>query len=409
MSTLTDEQRYEILTTPTVQARGHKMNVTDMYGGIEGFEEGFYRWTSDSTHSIEPEGIINNEFDIFYRKMGVSIRSPPILFLHGVPTNLNQYTEIQRYHARIGFRTIAIDMMGMGRSSKPLSYKTNATYKDGTRENAWLWKYDMEYIYKLMSDMYPDDAKFFFVADDWGAGIALTYACSESYRSTVEHLFLIDPIAFDGYPIDEIQTVGLSSLLPYDKFKEAMMAFPQTLVQILKTMVHDPSVFDQFILRDFMFPYVVNDYTTNPKLNSTTMVPKFEAIRVLANRAAILSPSLLLPRTEENPQGIDYDGLQCNMSIIWGAQDNMMPSMQAQTFRNMFDSDNIMVFIDYVENAGHFAGLDQPERVTEIIINRIQALYGTKILAQPFFGLHGIMKGSEFEQRDLLMTYKYHE
>ncbi len=419
MSTLTNEQRYEILTKPTLQVRGHKIDITDMYGSIEGFEEGFYHWVSDSTHSdkgtteteTESTSTVNNEFDIFYRKMGVSTNSPPILMLHGVPTNLNQYTEIQRYLSRF-FRTISIDMMGMGKSSKPLSYKSNFAQEDeegnlieSTRENPWLWKYDAEYIYKIMSDLYPNDEKFIFIADDWGAGIALTYSCSESYKATVSHLFLIDPIYADGYPVNEIQAIGRLSGLDDSTFKMMAAGFDQTVVQILKSMVHDPSKFDQFNLRDFMFPYVKSDYTTMPQLNSKTMILNFDAIRVLANRSAILSPSLLLPKTEENPQGIDYDGLQANMSIIWGAQDNMMPSIQAQTFRTVFD--NGIVSINYIENAGHFAGIDQPERVTEVIINKIQELYGPELLAQPFFGLHGILKGSEFDQRDLLMSYKY--
>ena len=66
-----------------------------------------------------------------------------------------------------------------------------------------------------------------------------------------------------------------------------------------------------------MFPYVDVDYERNPKgdgvtdvATSTTMGLKLHAIRVLADRAAILSPALLLPyEQEKNPEGVKYENI----------------------------------------------------------------------------------------------------
>ncbi len=64
----------------------------------------------------------------------------------------------------------------------------------------------------------------------------------------------LDPIAFDGYPVNEIQAIGRASMIPDTPEADAMSAgafgaFDQTLVQIYKTMVYDPNVYNQYNLR----------------------------------------------------------------------------------------------------------------------------------------------------------------
>ena len=382
---LTNEERYDILTTPQNIHSGNIFDVTELYGSVKNIYDGIFNWESTYTYV---ESTNNNFFQIHYTVMGDNKKCPPVLFLHGVPTNKDQYIEVQRYLSRF-FTTVSIDMLGMGKSSKPLEYVSN------TGENAWLWKYDCDYIYELMNELFPGE-KFIFVADDWGGGIALTYACHDVYHNTLEHLFLLDPISFDGYPVNEIQAIGrLSKVEDEDTFRMLVGAFDQTVVQILKTMVYDSSKFDQFNLRRIMSPYVNSNYTTEPRLDSKTMNLDYHAIRVLADRASILSPSLLLPLTDENPNGINYDHMITPMTIIWGENDNMMPAIQAQEFIQVFD--NVNVFVYYVQHAGHFVAVDQPERVSTIIINQIQSLFGPKRLKVPFFGLYGIAKGSEKE------------
>ena len=392
MSTLSNEERYNLLTTAQNIHRGNKFEMTELYGEIENVHDGIFTWESKTTHDVTN----NNIFEIHYTVMGNNPKCPPVLLLHGVPTNKDQYIEVQRYLSRF-VTTVAIDMLGMGKSSKPLEYFSN------TGENGWLWKYDCEYIYKLMNELFLGE-KFIFVADDWGGGIALTYACHKMYYNTLDSLFVLDTIFSDGYPISEIQAIGrLSGVEDEDTFKMLVGAFDQTVVQILKTMVYDSSKFNQFNLRRIMSPYVNSNYTTEPHLDSTTMNLNYHAIKVLADRSAILSPSLLLPLTSDNPRGINYDNVVVPITVIWGENDNMMPPIQAQEFIQVFD--NVQVFVHYVQHAGHFVAVDQPERVSTIILNQIQSLYGPRILRQPFFGLHGIAKGSEKEMIQKLKPY----
>ena len=68
------------------------------------------------------------------------------------------------------------------------------------------------------------------------------------------------------------------------------------------------------MIRWITFPYVEVDYECNRTgdgvtdvARSTTLRLKVDAMRVLAERAAILSPALLLPHpSERNPEGVRY-------------------------------------------------------------------------------------------------------
>ena len=340
-----------------------------------------------------------DEFEIAWTKMGD--RGPLVLFLHGVPTNRAQWEDIQSHVSRFA-ETISIDMLGMGESSKPRLYGG----KDVASPNArWHWVHDTDYIEKLMQHYYPG-RKFTFIADDWGSGIASHYAAK--YNDRIDALVQLDPIAFDGYPVNEIQAIGRASLIPNtpegdQQFAAVMGAFDQTLVQIFKTMVYDSSVYNQYKLRLITFPYVDVDYERNKSTDgvadvakSVSMRLKMHNIRVLADRAAILSPALLLPyHPNKNPNGVKYSNIKVPTLIMWGEFDNMMPAAQTQRFANVLGTDDVQV--TYIPRAGHFAGTDQPAFVADTIINFLRRVKGRKALADINLGNTGIWKGDEAE------------
>ncbi len=256
-----------------------------------------------------------------------------------------------------------------------------------------------------MGQYYPG-RKFTFIADDWGSGIASHYAAK--YNDRIDALVQLDPIAFDGYPVNEIQAIGRASLIPNtpegdQQFAAVMGAFDQTLVQIFKTMVYDSSVYNQYKLRLITFPYVDVDYERNKSTDgvadvakSVSMRLKMHNIRVLADRAAILSPALLLPyHPNKNPNGVKYSNIKVPTLIMWGEFDNMMPAAQTQRFANVLGTDDVQV--TYIPRAGHFAGTDQPAFVADTIINFLRRVKGRKALADINLGNTGIWKGDEAE------------
>ena len=139
-----------------------------------------------------------------------------------------------------------------------------------------------------------------------GGGIATVFASYLSER--LNSLALIDPIALDGYPVNEIQSFGRASALSDEQFMMLMCAADQTVIQIFKTMVHDPNVWNQYSSRKIMKTYVDSSYSAES--TSMNMGLKYEALRVLTDRAAILSPGLLLPYDEvKNIRGVEYDDI----------------------------------------------------------------------------------------------------
>ncbi|MDT8310318.1 MAG: alpha/beta hydrolase [Methylophaga sp.] len=406
---------YDALSHPPERmARPNEVDLS-IYREAGEPEFGIFKYTApadglvlvDPPHGTETKW--TNAFEIAYTKMGV--KGPIVLFLHGVPTNRRQWEGVQHHVSRFA-RTISIDMLGMGESTKPRMYgKKN----DKALNDRWFWKHDTDYIEKLMQHEYPGE-KFIFVADDWGAGIATHYAAKYNDKR-LHALIEQDPIAFDGYPVNEIQAVGRASLIPNTiegdaQFAAAMGAFDQTLVQILKTMVHVPAVYNQYNMRNLVFPYVDVDYARNPTgdgitdtASSISMKLKLHNIRVLADRAAVLSPSQLLPyHAEKNPEGVDYNGITIPTLIMWGEYDNMMPAAQTQRYANILGTDDVQ--ITYIPRAGHFPAEDQPELVADTIVNFVRRVMGRSAMADINLGNDGIWKGDEHKMiKDLRVIH----
>ena len=396
---------YEALSHPPARSAGNTVDLS-IYRAPGQPVYGTFKFTAPAQGLVlvnPPHGtetVWTDQFEIAFTKMGN--KGPLVLFLHGVPTNRRQWEDIQTHVSRFA-ETIAIDMLGMGESTKPRMYgkKDNPGLND-----RWHWQYDTDYIDQLMQHEYPG-RKFIFVADDWGSGIASHYAARYNDKR-LNALVQLDPIAFDGYPVNEIQAIGRASMIPNTAegdavFAAAMGAFDQTLVQIYKTMVHDSSVYNQYKLRNVIYPYVDVDYERNSAgdgvtdvAKSITMNLKMHNIRVLADRAAILSPALLLPyHPEKNPNGVNYSNITVPALIMWGEFDNMMPAEQTQRFANVLGTDNVQ--ITYVPRAGHFAGTDNPQYVSDTIVNFVRRVMGRSAMADINLGNHGIWKGDERE------------
>jgi len=354
--------------------------------------------------SHSSETVWTDDFEIAWTKMGN--KGPLVLFLHGVPTNRSQWEEVQGQVSRF-CETISIDMLGMGESSKPRQYgrKQNTTPND-----CWHWENDIDYIEKLMQNEYPG-RKFIFIADDWGSGIASHYAAKHNDR--LNALVQVDPVSFDGYPVNEIQAIGRASEIPNTaegdaQFAMLFAAFDQTLVQILKSMVHDPAKYNQYNLRNLTFPYVDVDYERNQAndgitnvAKSTTMQLKLHNIRVLSDRAAILSPALLLPHHPQyNPNGVQYQNITVPSLIMWGEYDNMMPAAQSQRFANVLGTYDVQ--ITYIPRAGHFPATDNPDAVSDTLINFIRRVMGRSAMADIYVGNQGIWKGDEADMIKVL-------
>lgn len=407
---------YDALSRPPVRGAGNDVDHT-IYRGAGKPAYGTFRFKGAAEGLVQrgwpdnPTTEWTDDFEIAWTKVGDA--GPLVLLIHGVPCNRAQWEEVQRHLGRF-CETISIDMLGMGESTKPRLYgRRHDDPAAGAGPNdLWHWDKDVDYIEQLMQHEYPD-RKFVLIADDWGSGIASHYAARHSDR--LHALIQMDAVAFDGYPVNEIQAIGRASQIPNTPdgdamFAQAFGAFDQTLVQILKSMVRDPGVYNQYKLRLLTFPYVEVDYERNRAgdgvsdvAKSTTMRLNFHNIRVLADRAAVLSPHTLLPyHPTKCPNGPDYARIDVPCLIAWGESDNMMPAAQTQRFAHVMGTDDVQ--IAYIPRAGHFAHTDQPLLTADTILNFIRRVVGRHALADVYLGNHGIWKGDERETIDDLRT-----
>ena len=410
---------YSALSHPPNKFEGHKPRL-DIYRKPSPPKDGIFKFTSEFDGMIrQKDGSFKstNKFQIGYTQWGD--RGPVVLLLHGVPTNRLAKLPIQELLSPF-CRTIAIDMLGMGgeETSKPQLYGQNKQMSvyDGTPDDpkAWDWINDCSYIKKLMMTIYPGE-RFFFQADDWGGGILSHYI--DLYPNDLLGAIWVDPIAFDGYPVSEIQAFGRAAMIPRENvldengeivegmddilFKQLLGSADQTMVQIFKTMVFDPNKYNQYNLRNIKKGYVDTDYERSKwkdgeDATSLTLRLKYDNMRTLCERAAVLSPSLLFPYDKnKNPKGVDYSKYKGKALVIWGGQDNMMPENQKWRFKNVLY--NASVEINTIDNAGHFVETDQPERVAEAMISFMTNVVGINGLADVCLGFGRIWKGDERE------------
>jgi pimeloyl-ACP methyl ester carboxylesterase len=181
-------------------------------------QTGFTGYIPENEYDLKSSYIKTNVFEISALLYGD--KGPVVLFLHGVPTNKYEWIEIQKMMSPF-CRTVSIDMLGMGESSKPRYYGI-----DELGYFAWEWKNDVEYIDQVMTALFSKEP-FLFVASDWDGGIATHY--SEKYSNRLTGLVLVDPIALDGYPVPEIQAFGRSSLVDDDTYIKLLSSSDQTI------------------------------------------------------------------------------------------------------------------------------------------------------------------------------------
>ncbi len=409
---------YQAFSHPPNPLVGHEPDWQTLYSKVDNIKEGRFQYCSRFVGDVEsPEGSGNfvetNEFEIAFTTMGN--KGIPVIFLHGVPSNRRSYYSLQRRMGRF-CRTLSFDMLGLGESSKPRNFGKNfpKMFNDagkGKGPSPWDWNFDLEYVELLIKTMFPGE-KVVFVADDWGGGI-LAHAAVK-LQSLLHSVIFIDPIAGDSYPVSEIQAIGRASQIKDDaEFAKAMGSADQTFVQIFKTMVYDQSVYNQYNLKDMKFPYIDTDYErsrSGPKgedATSLTMRLKMTALRVLADRSAILSPALLLPYDKElNPKGVDYTAITIPVLVLWSSKDSMMS--ERAMYRFLWGIPNAPVSIIQMANSGHFLVQDQPDKAGEAIMNFIIREHGRDSVADIFLGFgdrgsggHNVIwKGDEQEMID---------
>jgi haloalkane dehalogenase len=113
---------------------------------------------------------------------------PPVLFLHGEPTWSFLWRKVIPPVRDAGYRCVAPDLAGFGRSDKPI---------DG---NWYSYDRHTETIARLVEELDLQDATV--VVHDWGGAIGLRVAVEDPER--ISRIVILDPAVFTGrQPMNE--------------------------------------------------------------------------------------------------------------------------------------------------------------------------------------------------------------
>ena len=333
------------------------------------------------------------------------------VFVHGVPANSEQWGQVVNMTSKYTGWAVAIDLPGMGKSSDPPRWDYT-WYNDAAVIREFL-------LFLKESPTFPGSPdKFDVNGEDWGGGVALTFFAlypEMCVLGTVQN-----PISLDGYPVAEIETIGRLMFLIVaveGGDREALvqllgkwMEFPETLVQILKTMVVNERAWNAFSLRKIRGPYELTNYheggstiellkegrkdngygpAWKPDPNLVTLdaegydpelAQKFKNWKALIKRASWLDPKQLMD--------LDYSRIDFPVNVVWGQNDNMMPASQAVWYKTILTNPKAFVIITRIPNAGHFSHIDQPGPVADSHLNFITTFHPKKTdaLIRPYAG-----------------------
>lgn len=166
----------------------------------------------------------------------------PILLVHGFGTCSFVWRNLGPQIALANCTGFAVDMFGYGESDRPL----DADY--GIAAQA-------EYLDRALTALRVSRATV--VGLDLGAAVALRFAATQPDR--VEKLILINPIAFDAVPADDVKSLQKNTARFALQVSRGVMGAAPLMRDLLQKSVADPARMPETLVARYMAPYVGRD------------------------------------------------------------------------------------------------------------------------------------------------------
>jgi len=263
----------------------------------------------------------------------------PLLMVHGIPTNARLWRHVQAF---LGdrYRTIAMDLIGYGKSSMPLDAfsHTLTNQAEVVKETITALGIEKEVV---------------LIGHDHGGGVCQIVA--SKYASHIRRLVLINPVSFDYWPVLEVEAFQGLIGAPDEFLQQAMVQTAAQLPALLRTGSYDKIAFtDQNIKQNYL-----QFWARGPGLTG------FKSLIRVATE----------PSNKET-LAIDYSKIQCPTLLCWGLHDAWMPKEAAARIKAAMRAP---VRLQYIERAGHYAQEDRPDVLAEYIADFITEWQGVQI------------------------------
>ena len=248
-------------------------------------------------------------------------QGPPILLLHGIPTNAYLWRAVSPQLVAAGFEVLAFDLLGYGDSDKPVDADIGITA-------------EADLMIEALGQL--DWRKGIFVGHDIGGGIVQLMAVKKPEAAA--GLVLVDSILYDSFP-----EPGIARL------KEPVWD------QILGAPDFD---LRKGLTKGFMRGTVRPDRVT-PDLIDAYERP----FRGVDGRLAYLRAARALRTEELNTRMGEVGRLKNPTLIVWGDSDVFQPADYGRRLAAAMPSAEFIL----VEQAGHFLPEDAPVELARII------------------------------------------
>lgn len=259
----------------------------------------------------------------FYREANPTNANdrPPVLFLHGIPSQSYSWSAILPQLSSQGFRAIAPDWIGYGRSSQPDKRDFDYTPKTFVRAlDEWLTALEID--------------KFSLVVQGFLGSVGLQYALRNPDR--IERLAILNtPISADAKLPWKIQQMGL----PF----------------VGDMMTQDPLLVDRTLEAGSGFVVTDEDLDVyrRPFLRSSD-----------AGRSLLMTIRNLELKSAMAELESGWKNWKTQTLLVWGTADPWLAIEPAQTLANQLENGELV----RLEKAGHYPQDHWPQEISDALL-----------------------------------------
>ncbi|MFR9730653.1 alpha/beta fold hydrolase [Saccharopolyspora sp. MS10] len=265
------------------------------------------------------DSLIVDGVRLAYRDRG---QGEPVIFIHGTPSHSHEWRDVVPRIEAAGFRAVTYDLLGYGRSERPVDRDTSVAAQ-------------AELLEHLLDALGVDRVSI--VAHDIGGAIGQRFSLAHPER--VRRLMLIDSVSFDSWPSPTWKKIIEEHL--DDVAAMSQDEFNALLTRQLKMTVADDSLMSGDVLQAYLAPHQ----------SAPGRVSFFEhQVRHYDSTY-----------TEEISDQLGH--LTAPVRIVWGEEDQWQPARYAKRLSDAIPHAELVV----VPGAGHFLMEDAPERVVREI------------------------------------------
>ncbi|WP_020498761.1 alpha/beta fold hydrolase [Sciscionella marina] len=256
-----------------------------------------------------------------YRDRGTG---EPVVFVHGTPSHSHEWRDVVPRIEAAGHRVITYDLLGYGRSERPLDRDTSVAGQTAL-------------LGALLDELGLDSVTI--IAHDIGGAIGQRFAIAAPER--VRRLMLLDTVSYDSWPSATWRAIIAEHLDRYRNLSQ--WEFNALLTRQLEMTVADKEIMTGAVLEAYLAPH---QSSLGPSSFFEHQVRHYDSVY-----------------TEEISG--ELVRLRMPVRILWGARDQWQPLDYARRLAADIPAAELVT----IPGAGHFVMEDAPDRVTEEILD----------------------------------------